>query len=183
MTKRDDSQLVADSLKGDTGAYGELVERHQKAIFNAALRMVRDYDEARDIVQEVFIKAYERLNEFKPEYKFFSWIYKMTINQSINLLKRSKNQVPLNPEMKASGKTPESDWREKRMEKSLENAIATLSIKHRVVIVLRHFADLSYRELSFVLDIPERTVKSRLFAARQQLGKVLSRKGLVEHEL
>lgn len=183
MIENNDNDLVKACLEGDLSAFEALVERYQKTIFNTALNMVRDRDEAKDITQDVFIRAYENLRTFKPEYKFFSWIYKMAINLSINVINRRKHEAPLDTKMVSNDKGPEWQFEVKQLEQKVQDSIAELSIEQRVVIILRHFAELSYRELGFVLDIPEKRVKSRLFDARQQLSKILSRNGIAEYGL
>lgn len=183
MTENTDNDLVRACLNGNSAAYEGLIDKYQKAIFNTALRLVNDRDEAKDITQEVFIRAYENLRKFKPEFKFFSWIYKMTLNQSINVINRRKHKTTLGTDLISPDKDPETRLNGKRLIKKVQDAIAELSIDLRMVIILRHFADLSYRELSFVLDIPEKTVKSRLFTARQRLGEILSKQGIVEYGL
>ena len=96
MTEPEDSSLVSSCLKGNAGAFEILVERYQRQIFNAALRMVKDYDDARDLTQTAFVKAYERLDSFDPRHKFFSWIYRIVINEAINFLKWRRQHEALN---------------------------------------------------------------------------------------
>lgn len=183
MTEKTDNELVRACLKGSTAAFEALIDRYQKAIFNTALRLVNDRDEAKDITQEVFIRAYEKLNTFNPEFKFFSWIYKMTLNQSINVINRRKAHTILNSDIVAPEKGPEAKFEARQTEKMVQAAIDSMSIDHRIILVLRHFADLSYRELGFVLEIPEKTVKSRLFSARQRLGEILMKQGITEYDI
>lgn len=177
---RDDSTLVRDCLRGDRGAFERLVRKYQGPIFNVALRMVGSYDDAQDIAQTVFVKTYENLAACDPPSKFFSWIYRAVINESINWMQRRSRQVGLTDIMISPEKTPEEEYHMRELTEHVNTAIGELMIDHRVVLVLRHFADLSYRELSYVLEIPEKTVKSRLFAARQRLGAILQKRGMVE---
>jgi RNA polymerase sigma-70 factor (ECF subfamily) len=181
MTENVDNRLIQDCLEGRLSAYEALVEKYQKKIFNAALRLLNDYDDAQDITQTVFVKAYEKLRLFNPEYKFFSWIYRMTLNESINHLNRQKHRAVLTDTLASPEKAPDEKLELTRLENGVHDAIAELSIDHRVILILRHFADLSYRELGYILEIPEKTVKSRLFAARQRLGMVLLKRGMVEN--
>lgn len=181
MTENADNRLIQECLDGRLSAYEALVEKYQKKIFNAALRLLNDYDDAQDITQTVFVKAYEKLGTFNPEYKFFSWIYKMTLNESINHINRRKHRAALTETMVSPEKAPDEKLEMTRLERGVQDAMDELSIDHRVIVVLRHFADLSYRELGYILEIPEKTVKSRLFAARQRLGAVLVKRGMVEN--
>ena len=182
MTEKDDSSLVRHTLEGDHKAYEALMRKYQKPLFNVALRMVGRWDDAQDIIQTVFIRAYESLPACDPPSRFFSWIYRATINESINWLKRRNKQVELTETVASSEKLPDEEYDERNLSEEIVMAMQELSIENRVVIVLRHFADLSYRELSFVLEIPEKTVKSRLFAARRRLGSILQERGIVTHD-
>lgn len=181
-TEQKDSMLVEKCLKGNTEAFGLLVEKYQKPIFNMALRMVNDYDDAQDITQSVFVKAFGKLDGFNPKYKFFNWIYRMTINESINSLKERKHFVELDQAMVSSEKTPEEHYSNDELSEKIQDAIMDLQIDHRVPIVLRHFADLSYKELGYILELPEKTVKSRLFTARRLLHDILIKRGVMAHD-
>jgi RNA polymerase sigma-70 factor (ECF subfamily) len=182
MSETEDVKLVKACLEGDTKAFGRLIDKYEKPLFNAALRIAGDYDDARDITQAAFISAYENLRDFNPEYKFFSWIYRMVVNEAINFANRKKSRTQLDPEMASDYKTPEDEHHENELCESVELAVAELPLDYRLVIIFRHWADLPYRDIGFVLDIPEKTVKSRLYSARRMLGKIMSRNGLVTYE-
>ncbi len=179
MTNGDDWQLVQACLQGDTKAFETLIERYQKPIFNLALRMVRDTEDAEDVTQTVFLKAFEKLNTFNPKYKFFSWIYRMTINESINLLNQKKPHDVLDGRLPLMEKTPDEQYEQEELVELIGAALMRIPVDYRAVLVLRHFGHLSYREIGFVLDAPEKTVKSRLYTARQQLRDVLLKQGLL----
>lgn len=182
MSETEDIKLVKACLVGDTKAFGRLIDKYEKPLFNAALRIADDYDDARDITQTVFVSAYENLENFNPEYKFFSWIYRMVVNEAINFISRKRPQTKLDPDMASDYKTPEDEHHEGKMRENVEQAVAELPLDYRLVIIFRHWADLPYRDIGFVLDIPEKTVKSRLYSARRMLGKIMSRNGLVTYE-
>jgi RNA polymerase sigma-70 factor (ECF subfamily) len=182
MANTQENELVSRALKGDRGAFGEIVERYQKMVFNAAYRITRDYDDARDVTQTVFITVFERLNQYRPKYRLSSWLYKIAVNEAIDVLSRRNTQVELNPTMTAPGQLPDEEVSAGEVSKMLEDSIMDLGIETRVLIVLRHFADLSYRELSFVLGVPEKTVKSRLYEARRLLSRILAQRGVFAHE-
>ena len=169
----EDSALAVRALGGDTRSFELLVEKYYKVLFNGALRMVNDTEDARDITQVTFMKAFEKLSTFKPEYKFFSWIYRIMIHESLNLLGRRRPRVELDPGLVATRDDPETDCAQSELSQAVSVALQRLSLDHRVVVVLRHFLSLSYDEMAEVLDIPAKTVKSRLFAARRQLGVLL----------
>lgn len=179
MQEPHDKDLVKRCLKGDQKAFEILLDRYQKPIYNVALRMVNDVDDAADLTQTVFIKAYENLRSYNDRYKFFSWLYRIAVNTSLNFLEQKKRRdllgdrdIPQEPGVEAELEASE------RVQK-LEDAILELRPEYRIVIVLRHFHDLSYEEMSQILDIPEKKVKSRLFSARQMLREILLKAGLM----
>jgi len=169
----EDSALAARALAGDSHSFELLVEKYYKVLFNGALRMVNDTEDARDIAQVTFMKAFEKLSTYKPEYKFFSWIYRIMIHESLNLLGRRRPRAELAPGLVAARDDPEAECAQNELSKAVSMALQRLSLDHRVVVVLRHFLGLSYEEMAEVLDIPAKTVKSRLFAARRQLSVLL----------
>jgi len=170
--------LVSRSLQGDGRAYGRLVDAYQRVLFNVALRMVGDREDAKDVTQVVFIKAYENLSTYDGRRRFFSWIYRIMINESLNHLSRSRRLVPLDEGMPSRERGPDvraGDWEAGEI---IQQALLELSTDYREVIILRHFVQLSHHEMSEALDIPEKTVKSRLHSARQILGGILTKRGL-----
>ena len=174
MTKDNDAVLVAECLNGQTEAFGVLVARYEKPIYNIAYRMVHSYEDARDLTQAVFLKAYEKLEQFNPKYKFFSWIYRMAINETINFLQSQKRSTPAGDYHLAHNQTPEGHYHTRQIAEDIDDALSHLTFDYRIVVVLRHFQDLPYNEISQILHIPEKTVKSRLFSARRLLGQLLA---------
>jgi len=168
----DDSQLLQRFRQGDRGAFAELVVRYQKPIYNAAYWVVRRAEDASDVTQTVFLKVVERLDDYDPQYKFFSWIYRIAVNESLNLLRRNGRADELDDD--EDFEAPDSDapeWRldERERSRRLKEALMKLSANDRVVLSLRHFSECSYQEIAQVLEIDDKTVKSRLFDARQRL--------------
>jgi len=175
MTELNDADLVAQCLGGDTRAFEQLVEKYQRPLFNIALRMVRDCEDARDITQNVFIKAYESLGIYDPGHKLFSWLYRIAVNESLNWIKRrssfaraAKQWLLSNP-----GRVEPAQG-DAGPDARLAKALMKLKPEHRSVVVLKHLSGCSYRDLSTILAIPEKTVKSRLFEARRLLRDILS---------
>ena len=179
MTDTEDKQLVRQCLEGDNKAFEKLIDKYQRPIFNAALKIVRDYEDARDVAQTVFVTAFNKLSSYKPEYKFFSWIYRMTLNEAINFNKRQKPRAELNPNMLSDTNTPEKIHDNKVLSNQVDQAVSELPLEYRLAIIFRHWADLPYRDISFILGIPEKTVKSRLYSARRLLAEIMVQKGLV----
>lgn len=172
----DDQTLVRRFLEGERKAFEPLVERYQKTVYNVALRMANDPDDAADITQNVFIKASEKLGSYDPTYKFFSWIYRIAVNESINFVGSARKSEALSEDLAAGGSSPDEILQAGMLSETVEAGLTKLSDDNRVVIVLRHFEELSYDEIGSILDLPVKTVKSRLFTARQSLKKILSKR-------
>ncbi len=168
----DDAKLIRQSLAGETEAFGTLVTRYQHVMYTVALRMVGNAEDARDVTQDAFVKAYRQLATFDPHYKFFSWMYRIVINESFNVIRARRPQEPL--DLKAAGHgTPFDAALASSRHAHIEAALQHLTPEYRSVVVLRYFGGLAYAEIAKALEIPEKTVKSRLFSARQRLGEML----------
>lgn len=154
-------------------AFSLLVARHQRVLFNTALRMVGNYEDARDITQTAFLRAYQKLDQYDARYKFFSWIYRIMLNESLNLLGRRRRLEPLDPGLCAHTGDPGRAIEAREEGLRVQAALMQLPHEQREAVVLRHFAELSYAEISEALGIPEKTVKSRLYSARQRLCDLL----------
>jgi RNA polymerase sigma-70 factor (ECF subfamily) len=171
-----DQALVERWRTGDREAFAALVIRYQRPIYNAALWIVRKAEDASDITQTVFLRVAQRLDEYDARYKFFSWIYRIAVNESLNLLRRNGREEALDDEVDLQG--PVSDDPERRAEAaqlsaSIRSALMRMSTNDRTVLVLRHFSECSYQEIGHILDLDEKTVKSRLYEARQHLRDML----------
>ena len=170
MTEESDETLVRRCRAGDRRAFEALVVRYQRQVFNVAVRMLRHPEDARDVVQITFLKAFEHLDRFNPDLRFFSWLYRIAVNESIDAVKRTRPTEELSGSEPDHAAGPEESLGREQFDRALQQAILGLGIDHRAVIVLRHSVGLSYEEMADVLDLPAKTVKSRLFSARQQLG-------------
>jgi len=171
--------LLDRCLGGDGGAFGQMIDRYQRVLFNVSLRMVGNREDALDITQTVFLKAYENLGTFDRRHKFFSWVYRIMINESLNHLSKARRTEPLDESLQSRARGPEEECSQNRLRESMQAALLELSPDYRQVIVLRHFAQLSYEEMSEALEVPEKTVKSRLHTARQLLGGIFSKHGIL----
>jgi RNA polymerase sigma-70 factor (ECF subfamily) len=169
MTKPDDNELISRCIQGDRQAFEVLLVRYEKPVFNAAFRMLNNSEDAKDVTQTVFLRAYEKLDHFNPTFKFFSWIYRIALNETINCLNKRNRTEELAREPIAETEGPDvaadSDQRSER----IQTALMTIKTEYRTVIVLKHFLDCNYVEISQILEIPEKTVKSRLYSGRQML--------------
>lgn len=169
----DDSGLARRASEGDEVAFEEIVRRHERAVYSVAYRMVRSHDDALDITQTVFIRAYRKLHTFKPGHRLFSWLYRIAINESISHLRRSRQTSELDCEL-VGGSDPGMLSAERSEESErISEALVGLPVDYRVVVVLKYFLDLSYREIGEIVGIPEKTVRSRLFTARERLRVLL----------
>ena len=163
-----DRALVRRYLEGQRDAAGGLVDQYQRRLYNVALRMLDNAQDAEDVTQTVFFNAFTKLRTYDPKYRFFSWIYRMTVNESLNVLKRRKRTVTLEDELAipAPGAAPDHGA---EVQDRVGRALMRLTPDDRAVVVLRHFVSFSYEEIADVLEIPVKTVKSRLFTARERL--------------
>ncbi len=167
-----DRALVRRYLAGQRDAATGLVDRYQQRLFNVALRMLGNVQDAEDVTQTVFLNAFLKLRTYDPSYRFFSWIYRMTVNESLNTLKRRKHTVMLDdePRIPAPGAEPGGAT---EAQDRVGRALMGLKPDDRAVVVLKHFVSFSYEEIADVLEIPVKTVKSRLFTARERLRHTL----------
>jgi RNA polymerase sigma-70 factor (ECF subfamily) len=150
--------------------------RYQRPIYNAAFWVLRRADDAHDITQQVFLKVAERRDEYDPQFKFFSWIYRIAINESLNLLRRNSHHEILDndfdlPAPESAG--PEQQLDDAQLSERIRSAMMRMTVNDRTVLSLRHFSECSYEAIAQILDLDEKTVKSRLFESRQRLRGLL----------
>ena len=188
-TEDDDLQYVVLCQKGDTEAFTELVERHQKKMLNIAYRMLGDYDEACDVVQEAFLAAYKSIKKFKAEAKFSTWFYRIVVNFTKNRLKQRQSLTrheSASMDESADGQNgcaaclsaastgnPAELLEQRERAAQVQKCITTLDVEYREVLVMRDIQGFSYEEIRDILQIPDGTVKSRLSRARNALKDCL----------
>ena len=178
MNDSREKALLKRCRKGDRQALAELLGKYERPVYNAAYRIMGNPDDAADITQVVFLKAFENLEQYDPKYKFFSWIYRIAINESINQNKRGQRQQPLGDYEPAASGGPDDDAEAVDLSREIQESLMELKDGYRTIVVLRHFSDFSYREISEILQIPEKTVKSRLYSARQLMKQTLQDRGV-----
>ena len=170
----DDAAIVARCLEGNVQAFEILVERYERVLYNLGLRMLGNPEDARDASQTAFLKAWDKLSSYNPRFRFFSWIYRITVNECLNQIQRRRRVEPLDPEIDLpSGEDAASGLRAREASERVQAALMRLTAEHREVVILRHFLEMSYGEIAGPLTIPEKTVKSRLYEARQRLCELL----------
>jgi RNA polymerase sigma-70 factor, ECF subfamily len=172
----DEGAVVKRCVGGDSEAFGLLVERYQRPIFTAIFHMVGNYEDACELTQQAFMKAFEHIRSFDPSRKFFSWMYRIAMNETINHVRSRRHFETLDRE-DLPGFPRSQPFEAVETNRAVRQAVLSLTPEHRAVVVLRHLLECSYRETSEVLNLPEKTVKSRLFEARQQLRLTLAPAG------
>ena len=173
-----DRELVTATLAGDQNAFDELVERYQGKIYNLALGVTGNSHDAMDATQAAFLKIYENLSRFDPAHRFFSWLYRISLNEALNIVNRNRRFTPLDEEAATEAADPERRSAGREIGRALRETLGELKPELRVTIILRHFHGLSYAEMSEVIGIAPKTVKSRLFAARREMRHRLLAKGV-----
>ena len=168
----DDLALVARCRAGETASFEALVNRYQRVLFTVALRMLGNHDAANDAAQNAFVKAYQKLETFDPTRRFFSWIYRILVNECLNVRRDQHPYEPLAPDLAAEN-TPADLFEAAERRRRVQAAILALPMEYREVIVLRHFTALSYEEIGEILHVPAKTVKSRLHTAKARLAVML----------
>ena len=194
MTEVSEKKIIEKVLGGDANAFEELVLKYEKTVYNLALRMVGDRDDAFDMTQEAFIKAYGSLSSFRGDSKFSVWIYRIATNVCLDFLrsKSRKQQVSLTvsdddedaqldiPDPKAD---PEQQLIKKISMQSVEEGLKTLPDKQRQILVMRELGGMSYAEIGKALSLEEGTVKSRIFRARKRLCTFLLDSGNIPESI
>ncbi len=189
MTDRaDDATLVRRSLAGDERAFEELVARYEGPLFRLAWRFVRDVEEARDVVQEVFLRAFRALETFDLERRFATWIFRIATNLcidrarkkvvrtvSIDASEQDDDRPPIQPQSSLPG--PEDDLRRRDFARAVEASVAALPPLYRAIVELRYVQHLSYEKIAEVLGVPIGTVKARLHRAHRRMRESLERMG------
>jgi RNA polymerase sigma-70 factor, ECF subfamily len=183
----EETELVRRARQGDMSAYDDLVRRYQERIYATIYHMTANHEDANDLAQEAFIKAFQALKSFKGGSSFYTWVYRIAVNKTINFLKQRKNRVQISlndldinaendPDLVAlvSDKTPRRDINLAELQEKLNEAMLKLSEHHRLVVALHDVQGMSHEEIATIMDCNIGTVRSRLFYARQLLQSYLS---------
>jgi RNA polymerase sigma-70 factor (ECF subfamily) len=184
----EDRVLVEKAQKGDRAAFRKLVERHQRRAFAIAIGLVRDENDARDIVQEAFLRVYRSLGRFKGGSSFFTWLYRIVTNLAIDLMRkpaRRETELFENPNIsedaeafsflaRIDGADPLDVVRRREIAARIQTALDALPPYHRAVIIMREVEGMSYQEMAEAMEVSKGTIMSRLFHARQKLQRALT---------
>ena len=181
MEYNTDKLLIKRFKDGDGSAFRELVQRYQDKIYNLCRYMIADANLAQDAAQDTFVKAYKALNIYKPDFEFYTWLYRIAVNTCLDYRKKLKTTIPAEyegvlDEIASPEPSPEHLYQSKETGALIQAALARLPEKLRAVIVLKELEELSYDEIAQVLDVSIGTVKSRISRAREELRRLLRKK-------
>lgn len=181
----DDNRLIAQCLQGDTAAFGELVRRYQERLYHSVFRLVEHSEDARDVVQDAFLSAYQSLDGFKGDSRFFTWLYRIAINAAISFQRKQRAAVrmetlgdgdrtfePLDP---SEQNRPDFALEQAEQGLRVREALNRLSPEHRAVLVLKDMEGQKYETMAEILQVPIGTIRSRLHRARLELRELLEK--------
>jgi RNA polymerase sigma-70 factor (ECF subfamily) len=182
-----DGELIVKALSGREDGFEELVRRYQRPITNYVYRMLGNYDASLDVTQEIFIKVYNSMARYCPDYKFSTWLYKISHNAAIDYMRRhSIHEQSLEVEnedgvyqvqFESKRPSPEQERERSEWREEIDTVVKKLPTGYRELIVLRHTQDLSYDEIAEITNLPLGTVKNRLFRAREMMREILVGRG------
>jgi len=183
-----DLSLVEAAIKGDQLAYGQLMERYRESIYYMMLKMVKNSDDADDLTIEAFGKAFNRLEQYSPNYAFSTWLYKIASNNCIDHIRKKRIQVTsmdrgiktsdgetLYYDAESNTRDPEETVMHKQKVKHMRDLVSQLKPRYKVLVEKRYFEELSYEEIAQELDLPLGTVKAQLFRARDFLANMIEK--------
>jgi RNA polymerase sigma-70 factor (ECF subfamily) len=187
LPKEEERRLLAEAQQGHVASYDRLVQEYYSKIYGLVYNMTSNKEDTEDLLQEIFLKAYQSLPRFKGKASFYTWIYRIAINRTINFIKRRKRRQTMSLDQVdgaierdpdyvelSSRKSPIRDVNINELQEKLNKALLTLSEKHRTVVVLHDIQGIPHQEIAQMLKCSEGTVRSRLFYARQRLQSELA---------
>lgn len=182
-------KLIERVKNGDIEAFELLIEGCEKKVFNIAYRMLANYEDAKEIAQEVFLKAFRSISSFKGDSLFTTWIYRITTNLCLDEIRKRKNKKlvsldegieyeghEIKRQIRHEGPSPEAEAENNEMKKAVMDSINALSEDYKTVIVMRDIQGFSYEEIAEIIKCPEGTIKSRINRARKTLKNILKQK-------
>ena len=183
----DDEVLVRRAQRGDLAAFDQLIERYKQRLYATVYHMTSNHDDANDLLQETFVKAYQHLRKFKGNSSFYTWVYRIAVNRTINFIKRRRRRNAFSLDDMDSGIHSDPDFLElmshesprreaglNELQQRLNEALQKLSEPHRMVVTMHDIQAMTHADIARVMKCSEGTVRSRLFYARQQLQGLLS---------
>jgi RNA polymerase sigma-70 factor, ECF subfamily len=189
VTEQDEEQLVLSSKKGDQDAFAQLVQKHQRRVFNLVFRMLQQYEEANEVTQETFLAAWQGIPSFRGDARFSTWLYRIAYNCALKQLEQRKRDKELQVVVQAE-QIAASIGQEQRVDAALETharqtmvqeQLSQLPAKYRIVLILRHLQEMTYEEMAQILTMPIGTIKTHLFRARNLLKERLEKFGVEQN--
>jgi RNA polymerase sigma-70 factor (ECF subfamily) len=176
----DDPQLIDETLTGDTAAYGKLVQKYQDRLYNSAVYLVGNAEDARDIVQEAFVQAFSNLRSFQGSSAFYTWLYRIAFNVAATQRRRKRVETSVEHSREQSGLDPVDERQgpaelveQEERRRQVRHGLAQLSEEHRAVLILREIDGHRYEAIAEILGLPIGTIRSRLHRARLELREEL----------
>jgi RNA polymerase sigma-70 factor (ECF subfamily) len=177
----DDAELVVASQGGNQDAFAQLVQRHQRRVFNLVFRMLQQYEEANEVTQETFLAAWQGLSSFRGDSRFSTWLYRIAYNCCLKQLEQRKKDKALHAAIQAEQILDHTDKEERTItaleihdyQNLVREQLSMLPAKYRIVLVLRHLQEMTYEEMAEILTMPIGTIKTHLFRARNLLKERL----------
>lgn len=174
----EEQEWIREVLSGNKQAYGQIIDKYKNPLYGTILRMTRNPHDAQDLVQEAFIKVYEQLDKYKATGSFSSWFYRVAINHCMDQFRKKQHkQSEIDTEMIQDHRHPEIIFLKQEKSRQLERLIATLPEDERMIILLRYGQELSYQEISDVLDLSLSNVRNKLHRAKKKMRKTAKREG------
>ena len=181
---QEENQWIQEVLAGDKQAYAHIINKYKTPLYGTILRMTRNPHDAQDLVQEAFIKVYQQLEKYNGTGSFSSWLYRVAINHCMDGFRKKRyQQSEIDEEMVVNPNHPEVIFLKKEKNRQLERLIATLPEDERLIILLRYMNELSYDEISEMVDIPLSTVRNKLHRAKKKMRKTVKREGGDFHDV
>ena len=182
-----DYELITRVLDGDKDYFAELVRRYKNLVYSVVMRMLHNRDEADDLAQEIFIKAYINLDKYYPDYKFSTWIIRISTNHVIDYRRKNHNETQTIEDIDYSGihglaaeTSPETEYLKKELKQTLDKLVGSLPEMYRIPIILYHEQGLSYQEIADIIEQPLSKVKNRIFRGRKMLKESLTSNAYIE---
>ena len=179
----DDRRLIQDCLRGRTEAFGELIRRYQDRLYNTVYRLLGNAEDARDVVQDAFINAFQSLDSFKGDSRFFTWLYRIAMNTAFSFKRKQRavlsihraceGNTALEPLDPSEATQPDFALEQADEERLLQRALLQLSADHRAVLIMKDMEGQKYEAMAEILQVPIGTIRSRLHRARMELRELL----------
>jgi RNA polymerase sigma-70 factor (ECF subfamily) len=175
----DDTQLIESALAGNSAAFGDLVRKYQDRLYNTMVHLIGSTEDAKDVVQDAFVKAFVKLESFQRSSAFYTWLYRIAFNTAMSRQRRRRETASIDDDCGHDptdpAAVPEERLEQEELAAQVRRALGTLSEEHRIVLVLRDIDGCDYEAIAEVLEIPLGTVRSRLHRARLQLRDQLKK--------